>query len=63
MNDDASRPLPVIACHECGTVQHMRALPEERRSPLHPLQRDAIPAQGDSIEHTLLLTLARWSCS
>ena len=29
-----------------------------RRRPLRPLRRDAVPAAGDSIEHTLLLTLA-----
>jgi hypothetical protein len=28
MNDNASGAAPLIACHECGTVQHMRPLPE-----------------------------------
>ena len=58
MNDDASGALPMIACHECGTVQRMRALPEGGAARCAPLRRDAYRERRDSIEHTLLLTLA-----
>ena len=60
MNDDAtaSGPLPLIACHECGTVQHMRALPEGGAARCGRCGAMLYRQRRDSIEHTLLLTLA-----
>ena len=58
MNDDASGALPMIACHECGTVQHMRALPEGGAARCARCGATLYRQRRDSIEHTLLLTLA-----
>jgi paraquat-inducible protein A len=58
MNVAASGPLPLIACHECGTVQHMRALPEGGAARCARCGAMLYRQQRDSIEHTLLLTLA-----
>ena len=59
MNDaTASGALPMIACHECGTVQHMRALPEGGAARCARCGATLYRQRRDSIEHTLLLTLA-----
>ena len=58
MNDDASGAVPMIACHECGTVQHMRALPEGGAARCARCGATLYRQRRDSIEHTLLLTLA-----
>ena len=58
MNDDVSGALPMIACHECGTVQHMRALPEGGAARCARCGATLYRQRRDSIEHTLLLTLA-----
>ena len=59
MNEDtASGPAPMIACHECGTVQHMRALPEGGAARCSRCGATLYRQRRDSIEHTLLLTLA-----
>jgi paraquat-inducible protein A len=58
VNDDASRPVPIIACHECGTVQHMRALPDGGAARCGRCGATLYRERRDSIEHTLLLTLA-----
>jgi paraquat-inducible protein A len=55
VNDDASGAAPMIACHECGTVQHTRALPE---GGVARCGATLYRRRRDSIEHTLLLTLA-----
>ena len=54
----ASGPVPMIACHECGTVQHMRALPEGGAARCARCGATLYRQRRDSIEHTLLLTLA-----
>jgi paraquat-inducible protein A len=56
--NDASGPVPMIACHECGTVQHMRALPEGGAARCARCGATLYRQRRDSIEHTLLLTLA-----
>ena len=48
----------MIACHECGTVQHMRALPEGGAARCARCGATLYRQRRDSIEHTLLLTLA-----
>jgi paraquat-inducible protein A len=48
----------MIACHECGTVQHMRALPEGGAARCARCGAMLYRQRRDSIEHTLLLTLA-----
>jgi paraquat-inducible protein A len=48
----------MIACHECGTVQHMRALPEGGAARCGRCGATLYRQRRDSIEHTLLLTLA-----
>jgi uncharacterized paraquat-inducible protein A len=48
----------MIACHECGTVQHMRALPEDGIACCGRCGATLYRQRRDSIEHTLLLTLA-----
>src|SRR5690606_34204509 len=58
MNADASRPVPTIACHECGTVQRMRILPQGGVARCGRCGATLYRQQRDSIEHTLLLTLA-----
>ena len=58
MTDDASGPVPMIACHECGTVQHMRAVPEGGAARCGRCGATLYRQKRDSIEHTLLLTLA-----
>ena len=59
MNDAAaSGPVPMIACHECGTVQHMRALPEGGAAGCARCGATLYRQRRDNIEHTLLLTLA-----
>jgi paraquat-inducible protein A len=58
VNDDASGAVPMIACHECGTVQHMRALPEGGAARCGRCGATLYRQRRDSIEHTLLLTLA-----
>jgi paraquat-inducible protein A len=59
VNDaSASAPVPMIACHECGTVQHMRALPEGGAARCARCGATLYRQRRDSIEHTLLLTLA-----
>jgi paraquat-inducible protein A len=58
VNDDASGAVPMIACHECGTVQYMRALPEGGAARCARCGATLYRQRGDSIEHTLLLTLA-----
>jgi paraquat-inducible protein A len=58
VNDDASAPAPMIACHECGTVQRMRALPEGGAARCGRCGAVLYRQRRDSIEHTLLLTLA-----
>jgi paraquat-inducible protein A len=56
--NDASGPLPLIACHECGTVQRMRALPEGGAARCSRCGALLYRHRRDSIEHTLLLALA-----
>jgi len=58
MNDDASGLVPMIACHECGTVQHMRSVPEGGAARCSRCGATLYRQRRDSIEHTLLLTLA-----
>jgi paraquat-inducible protein A len=58
VNDDASAAVPMIACHECGTVQHMRALPEGGAARCARCGATLYRQRRNSIEHTLLLTLA-----
>jgi paraquat-inducible protein A len=58
VSDDASGPVPMIACHECGTVQRMRALPEGGAARCGRCGAMLYRQRRDSIEHTLLLTLA-----
>jgi paraquat-inducible protein A len=58
VNDDAFGPVPMIACHECGTVQRMRPLPEGRAARCPRCGATLYRQRRDSIEHTLLLTLA-----
>jgi paraquat-inducible protein A len=60
MNEDAtaSGPLPLIACHECGTVQHMRPLPEGGAARCRRCGATLYRQRRDSVEHTLLLTMA-----
>jgi paraquat-inducible protein A len=48
----------MIACHECGMVQHMRALPEGGIACCGRCGATLYRQRRDSIEHTLLLTLA-----
>jgi paraquat-inducible protein A len=48
----------MIACHECGTVQHMRALPEGGAARCARCGATLYRQRRDSIEHTLVLTLA-----
>ena len=57
-DDDASGAAPVIACHECGTVQHMRALPEGGAARCSRCGAMLYRERRDSIEHALLLALA-----
>jgi paraquat-inducible protein A len=58
VNDDAPGRVPVIACHECGTVQHMRALPEGGAARCSRCGATLYRQRRDSIEHALLLALA-----
>ena len=60
MNEDAtaSGPAPMIACHECGTGQHMRAVPEGGAARCSRCGATLYRQRRNSIEHTLLLTLA-----
>ncbi|MGH6899376.1 MAG: paraquat-inducible protein A [Geminicoccaceae bacterium] len=58
MNDNASGPVPLIACHECGTVQRMRALPEGGAARCARCGAVLYRQRRDSVEHTLLLALA-----
>jgi paraquat-inducible protein A len=58
MNDAASGPRPLIACHECGTVQHMRPLPEGGAARCARCRAMLYRQRRDSIEHSLLLTVA-----
>jgi paraquat-inducible protein A len=57
-DDDASGPVPMIACHECGTVQRMRALPEGGAARCGRCGAMLYRQRRDSIEHALLLSLA-----
>ena len=59
MNDAAaSGPRPLIACHECGTVQRMHALPEGGAARCSRCGALLYRHRRESIEHTLLLSLA-----
>jgi paraquat-inducible protein A len=58
VNNDASGPAPMIACHECGTVQRMRPLPEGGAARCGRCGAMLYRQRRDSIEHTLLLVLA-----
>jgi paraquat-inducible protein A len=48
----------IMACHECGTVQRMRALPEGGSARCGRCGALLYRQRRDSIEHALLLTLA-----
>ena len=60
MNDEAAfmPRVPVIACHECGLIQHMRPLPRGARACCSRCGATLYRERRDSIDRALMLTLA-----
>jgi paraquat-inducible protein A len=59
VNDDvASGSVPMIACHECGTVQRLRALPEGGAARCPRCGATLYRERRESIEHALMLAVA-----
>jgi paraquat-inducible protein A len=54
----AADAVPMIACHECGTVQRMQALPEGAAARCSRCGATLYRHRQDSIEHTLLYVVA-----
>jgi paraquat-inducible protein A len=60
MNDETPRPprFPIIACHECGLIQRMRALPDGASARCGRCGATLYRERHDSLDRVLMLTIA-----